>query len=165
MGNKRTGEELHEERIAPRFRGYSDWMVWGAISSKGKGPLVFFEKDWGTTNDQIYREKIPPYILEYRSKYKQCVLGGRSLPLIEDRSRVHTAQAVQQEWQWHGLNRIWFPANSPDSNPIKNIWKKLKDAVAQRRPSTKEELWAMLEEEWNKIDLSKLQRLVYSMKA
>jgi hypothetical protein len=33
--------------LVPRFRGYSEWMIWGSITQKGKGPLVFVEKDWG----------------------------------------------------------------------------------------------------------------------
>jgi transposase len=82
---------------------------------------------------------------------------------MEDGSKVHTARAVKEEWGWHGLHRIWFPANSPDLNPIENLWRKLKDAVARRRPQNQKELRQMLQEEWEKIDLDWIRALVYSM--
>ncbi|OCK73867.1 hypothetical protein K432DRAFT_311874, partial [Lepidopterella palustris CBS 459.81] len=54
-----------------------------------------------------------------------------------------------------------FPANSPDLNPIKNIWKKLKDTVYCRQPRTLQEI----RQEWDALDLSEISRICRTMRA
>jgi len=38
-------------------------MFWGCFSGKyGKGPGIFWEKEWGTINEETYQEWIVPII-------------------------------------------------------------------------------------------------------
>jgi hypothetical protein len=41
-------------------------MIWGCITSKSKGLLVVFEKDWGSVNGEVYRQRIVLVIYEYK---------------------------------------------------------------------------------------------------
>ena len=57
------------------------------------------------------------------------------------------------------------PAQSPDLNPIEHVWKRLKVRVNERGevPKDVDELWVVLQEEWVKIHLEFINKLVKSM--
>ena len=55
-----------------------------------------------------------------------------------------------------------FPAQSPDLNPIENLWKTLGDKVMARNPTNMEDLWVKLQEKWSKISVEDCQKLVHS---
>ena len=52
---------------------------------------------------------------------------------------------------------------SPDLNPIENLWKRLKNAVQKRRPTSAEVGWQYVQEEWAKITPEEYRVLVHSM--
>lgn len=58
-----------------------------------------------------------------------------------------------------------WPANSPDINPIENVWKLLKDKIQGRYnfPKTIDELKTALKEEWENLDISILDEVIASM--
>ena len=57
-----------------------------------------------------------------------------------------------------------WPTNLPDLNPIKNVWKMLKDCVQKKcRLKNQTEMWMSVEAEWMAILQSKLESLVASM--
>jgi len=56
-----------------------------------------------------------------------------------------------------------WPSNSPDLNPIENLWGILKRKVDQRRPETLEELVAASKSEWSLIPLSTVRACIDSM--
>jgi hypothetical protein len=56
-----------------------------------------------------------------------------------------------------------WPSNSPDLNPIENLWSIVKHNVEKRIPSNISELNQYLVEEWEKIPNSMLSNLVSSM--
>lgn len=60
---------------------------------------------------------------------------------------------------------IKWPAQSPDLNPIENLWAILKRrlAVHERAPKNMDELWHRVHDEWNNISKENIQNLVESM--
>jgi transposase len=54
------------------------------------------------------------------------------------------------------LEKIEWPTQSPNLNPIENVWKLLKGVVQKRRrPKNQEDMWLAMELEWKAISQSK----------
>ena len=60
---------------------------------------------------------------------------------------------------------LLWPAQSPDLNPIENLWNHLKRKLAEYEvpPRGILELWERVQEEWGKIKLEVCQGLIESM--
>ena len=57
-----------------------------------------------------------------------------------------------------------WPGNSPDLNPIENLWAKLKREVAKKRPSNQRDLIVAIISSWyHIISANDLRKLVDSM--
>ena len=58
---------------------------------------------------------------------KQNEMGGRTL--VMDNGTIHKTRAFIETITNQGLNIMYLPCNSPSSNPIHNLWFKLKVGV------------------------------------
>lgn len=83
---------------------------------------------------------------------------------MEDGASAHTARATRELHQSLGILQIRWPANSPDLNPIENVWRILKYRVGKRFPKTEAEVRQYAEEEWAKLQLSDIEKYVNNMK-
>lgn len=133
-------------------------MVWGCFTYSGLGPLVRLE---GRINAVAYIDVLDNHLLGFIDD-----LGDEEEYLFqEDNAPIHTAR-VATEWKRdNDIETLPWPAQSPDMNPIENLWDELERQVRARKPLPKnrEELWSVLQEEWGKIEIHKLQNLVNSM--
>ena len=161
-----------EERFLPaccvaRFKGYSSCMVWAMISRDMKGPLVVYEKSWCTNqkhsvDSKVYIEHILPLIMAFRDAY--TAYTGKQLTLMEDNASIHTSKATKEAEEALGIPKIWWPANSPDLNPIENVWQILKYRLGKRFPKTDSEVRQYLLEEWEKLSFSDYSKYIKSIR-
>ncbi|GFY05675.1 uncharacterized protein TNCV_4403421 [Trichonephila clavipes] len=81
---------------------------------------------------------------------------------MDDNATCHRTLAVQDCLDSEGIQRLVWPARSPDLNPIKNVWDALGRQVAGRNyPSTnKNTLIRALTEEWDKLPQQLLDNFV-----
>ncbi|GFX07563.1 uncharacterized protein TNCV_5092731 [Trichonephila clavipes] len=75
--------------------------------------------------------------------------------------------AVQDCLDSEGIQRLVWPARSPDLNPIENVWDALGRQVAGRNypPTNKNTLIRALTEEWDKLPQQLLNNVVQSIKS
>ena len=133
-------------------------LVWAGISMNGKTRLVVVE---GNLNAVRYRDEIlEPVALPYLRN-----LGPNAI-LQDDNARPHRARIIDNFLQAHGVERMQWPAVSPDLNPIENLWDQLGRAVRKRVTSatTLAQLRQILIQEWNAISQDRVRRLVSSMR-
>ncbi|GFT19972.1 transposable element Tc3 transposase [Trichonephila clavipes] len=72
---------------------------------------------------------------------------------MDDNATCHRTLAVQDCLDSEGIQRLVWPARSPDLNPIENLWDALWRQVAGRNypPTNKNTLIRALTEEWDKL--------------
>jgi hypothetical protein len=83
----------------------------------------------------------------------------------EDNARPHKAQVAATFREQNGFFTLPWPAQSPDLNPIENLWAVVKNRLSKRRkkPSNVPQLERMVQKVWKAIPKSMIENLVDSM--
>jgi len=79
---------------------------------------------------------------------------------VGDNNRKHTPRATMEWFRSKHINALEYPSQSPDLNPIENMWPVLKTAVYKRSPSNPTELEPFYKEELAKSAVSSYAKLV-----
>jgi len=131
-------------------------MCWGAVSMHFKSKLAVVQ---GSMTSQRYIETLQGYLLD--EKDESFV---RRMVFQQDGASCHTSKATQTFLSSTGLTVLPWPANSPDLNPIENVWAVLKQSVEKRVVKTKDELIRVVQEEWDSLSMEFVRNTIKSMK-
>ncbi len=128
-------------------------MIWAAMSSAGVGPLCFLKS---TVNAAIYQEILEHFMLPSADK----LYGDADFIFQQD---LAPAKGTKSWFNDHGVTVLDWPANSPDLNPIENLWGIVKRKMRDTRPNNADDLKATVKETWASIPPQQCHKLITSM--
>lgn len=156
---------LQAKNIVPTVKfGKLSVMVWGCISSKGVGELRIFSE---IMNKEFYLDILKKELTRSAHNFGfVCPENTRKLKykLYQDNDPKHKS-LLCRTWLLYNCSKVIdTPAQSPDLNPIENLWALLKKKVAKREPRSKNDLVRFINEEWRKLpEYYDINALVSSM--
>ncbi|GFW45147.1 transposable element Tcb2 transposase [Trichonephila clavipes] len=123
LGSRNNPAFVHE---SVRF-GSGGVLVYGGISIDGRrDPYIIRD---GPLTARRYRDEIlRPIVVSYTAAI------GDDFILMDDNSRPHRANLVEDSLFEEGMVRMEWPACFPDMNPIEHVWDALGRPVAGHQP-------------------------------
>ena len=151
-------KEGERPRPKPRAKHPVKVHVWAGISKEGATEVCVFE---GRMNAALYCN-----ILE-----KTLAIFTEMLPhphvhrFMQDNDPKHTSHAAQDYLARKEINWWRTPPESPDMNPIENLWHELKEYVRREvKPRNKQELIDGIVHFWSSVDVRKCCRYIDHLK-
>ncbi len=75
----------------------------------------------------------------------------------------HTAKSTKSWLNNIGVGMLDWPVNSPELNPIENLWGIVKMKMRNKRPNNADELKATVKETWASVPPQQCHKLITSM--
>ena len=152
----------YRKRNAPRFSKPSDSrgptiMIWACIDGRGK---IGYEIVEGTLRYQQYMAILRRALLPYTRRLRR---QNRPFKFMHDRAPPHRAKAVSRWLEARGVPLLPWMAKGADLNPIENLWNVLGAEVQAQQPRTREQLTAAIDQAWQSLARSLIQKLVDSV--
>ena len=152
---RKDGEQ---PRPKPRPKHPLKVHVWAGISKQGATQVCVFE---GIMAAPLYCEILQRTLLPFIHEKFPPPSTHR---FMQDNDPKHTSRAAQDFYARSGINWWRTPPESPDLNPIENLWHELKEYIRREiKPKTKQELVNGITRFWTTVDIHKCRRYIHHL--
>uniref|UniRef100_A0AAY5L038 Transposase Tc1-like domain-containing protein n=1 Tax=Esox lucius TaxID=8010 RepID=A0AAY5L038_ESOLU len=144
---RKNKDEYNPKNTIPTVKHGSGNFLSGCFSAKGTGRLHRIE---GRMYGEILANNLLPSV-----RALKMGSGG-----VFQHDNDPKCRATKEWLRKKHLKVLEWPSQSPDLNPIENIWGELKVCIAQRQPRNLKDLEKVCMEEWVKIPAAVCANLV-----
>lgn len=131
-------------------------MVWGCFSFHGRGGLSILPKDARMNSDM--------YIGVLNEKVVNFMTIAQTTIFQQDKAPCHTSKKTMKWFADNGIEVLDWPGNSPDLNPIENLWRIMKTKVNVRKHTNIHELIENIKTAWVfQVTKTECEHLIESM--
>lgn len=151
-----VGKRLNKKYIAPTVKhGGGSVMVWGCFSGYGMGPL---HRITGIMDKFMYRDILREHLIPYMDD---------KVPLRsffqQDNDPKHSSKLIKKWFQDEKIAVLPWPSQSPDLNPIENMWEFVDGKIRDKNYSNLNDLFLALQKSWREISEDYINKLILSM--
>ena len=131
--------------------------VGAGISLKGPTEVCIFESKM---NAPLYTHILDKTLMPFLNG--TLASGHR---FMQDNDPKHTSRHTRNYMEDRNINWWRTPPESPDLNPIENLWHELKEYLRREvKPHTKEQLIDGIVEFWSTVDVQKCKKYIGHLK-
>ena len=116
-------------------------MFWGTLTARGPGRLIPVD---GMMNSDKYKAILTKHLVPV---LKREYPDGKAI-FQQDLAPCHTSAKMQKFFKDNKLNIMEWPGNSPDLNPIENLWAIIKRRITNQDCSTMQKLISAVIQTW-----------------
>ena len=130
--------------------------AWAGISWVGATPIVSFDGKMNATGYiQVLEKGLIPFMAN----------TIRDPRFMQDNDPKHTSKRVGVWLKNQQVNWWKTPPESPDLNPIENLWHEMKEYIRREiKPKTKDELVSGINQFWSTVDIPKCKKYINHLK-
>ncbi|KAJ1299603.1 hypothetical protein OPQ81_012023 [Rhizoctonia solani] len=153
------GEKLSDQLIVPTANfGGGSLMFWGCMGWNGTGHGAKIDSQ---LNKELYVKILADEFLDSLDYLRM----EREVIFQHDNAHPHKAKMTLEWLEENEIECLEWPANSPDLNPIENLWAELKRRLGEYEnpPAGILELWERVQVVWNGLEQDYCQKLIDSM--
>ncbi|KAJ8049556.1 Transposable element Tcb1 transposase [Holothuria leucospilota] len=139
----KPGDPNGQHRLKPKAKHPTKVHVWAGISSEGATPIQIFR---GIMDSQYYVEEILQNTL---LPFVEQTFPGGNYRFMQDNDPKHRSNLAMTFMREKNINYWPTAPESPDINPIENVWHELKHFLRKvHKPSNQDELVQGIQEFW-----------------
>lgn len=136
-----ANEELSSRHVMQTVKHPDKKMFWGCFSYSGTGPL---QPVTGMMTSEKYAQVLQTKLIPEMTK----LFPNGDGVFQQDLAPCHTSKAMQKFFRDNNVNCLRWPGNSPDVNPIENLWSICKAKLRDKDCTTKEKLICSIIQVW-----------------